>query len=76
MVSTMNTLNREIILAYLRTNKQLLEEEFGLTQIALFGSFARNEAHSDSDIDLLIELKEDDFTSLLRCKASCFSCWM
>ena len=63
MVSTMNTLNRDMILAYLRANKQLLEKEFGLTQIALFGSFARNEAHRTSDIDLLIELKKNDFTT-------------
>ena len=38
-----------------------MEKEFGVTQIALFGSFARNEARDDSDIDLLIEAKEKCF---------------
>lgn len=53
----MNKLNQEAILHYLRENKDFLRAEFGVTQIALFGSFARNEARYDSDVDLLIECK-------------------
>lgn len=50
-------LDQQIILDYLRKNKDFLEKEFGVTKIALFGSFARDEAHQESDIDLLIETK-------------------
>lgn len=59
----MHTLTREEILTYLRANKEFFEKEFGVTKIALFGSYARNEAHNASDIDLLIEMKEEDFTT-------------
>lgn len=51
----MKTLKQQQILLYLREQKDFLESEFGVTKIALFGSFARDEAHFDSDIDLLIE---------------------
>lgn len=53
----MKQLNQQDILNYLRENRDLLEREFGVTKIALFGSYARNEAHENSDIDLLIEAK-------------------
>jgi predicted nucleotidyltransferase len=59
----MNTINQKIILAYLRNNKDFLEQEFGVIKIALFGSYAREEAHPESDIDLLIETKEQNFTN-------------
>lgn len=59
----MNNLNQKIILTYLRNNKNFLEKNFGVTKIALFGSYARNEANLHSDIDLLIESKEQNFTN-------------
>jgi predicted nucleotidyltransferase len=31
----------------------------GVRRLALFGSFARSEAHSDSDVDLLVEFAPD-----------------
>lgn len=49
----MKALNQHHILSYLREQKDFLETEFGVTKIALFGSFARNEERPDSDIDLL-----------------------
>lgn len=58
---TQDNLNKEIILTFLRNNKNFLEKEFGITQIALFGSYARNEQKSTSDIDILIEMKQHDF---------------
>lgn len=60
-MSNMDTLSQAQILAYLRNNKALFEERFGVTQIALFGSFARNEAHGASDVDLLIMTKTHSF---------------
>ncbi len=58
----MSTISREDIILYLKTHKKFLEEQFGVTKIALFGSYARHEATIDSDIDLLVEMKEEDLT--------------
>ncbi|MBA3954660.1 nucleotidyltransferase family protein [Candidatus Dependentiae bacterium] len=64
----MKNLDRKAILNYLRENKDVLEEQFGITKIALFGSYARNEAHVDSDIDLLIETKQQSFKNRMLLK--------
>jgi predicted nucleotidyltransferase len=37
----------------MRIHKATLAERFGVTDLALFGSMARNEASEDSDIDIL-----------------------
>ena len=53
----MNT--KEEILQFLISNKIFLSEKFHLKKIGLFGSFARGEQKQTSDVDILIELKED-----------------
>ena len=40
----------------LRAHKEDLRERFGVSSIAIFGSYARGEAAVDSDIDLLVVL--------------------
>jgi predicted nucleotidyltransferase len=45
---------REDILQALRDSRSLLDA-FGVSRLALFGSFARDEGREDSDIDLLVE---------------------
>jgi predicted nucleotidyltransferase len=47
---------REDILDFLKTNREFLRKQFCIEKIGLFGSFARNEQTSKSDIDLIIEL--------------------
>lgn len=42
------------ILNFLREHKKELQTNFGIQEIALFGSCARDEQREDSDIDLLI----------------------
>lgn len=63
---TSPTINKEFILAYLRAHRPELEARFGVTKIALFGSYARSEETPTSDIDLLIEAKEHNFRNRLR----------
>lgn len=53
-VSTATVPRREDILAALRDAKPLLES-FGVAHVSLFGSFARDEARQDSDVDVLVE---------------------
>lgn len=42
------------VLALLRTHKPLLAERFGVDNLSLFGSFARDQATEDSDVDILV----------------------
>ena len=42
------------VLAALRGCKAALAERFGVVELTLFGSFARDGAKADSDIDLLV----------------------
>lgn len=53
----MNTKNE--ILDFLQANRYLLLTKYHVTKIGLFGSFARDEQTSSSDVDLLIELQDD-----------------
>lgn len=47
-------MKRNNALALLRTIKPILAQQFGVTQLALFGSTARNEARDNSDLDILV----------------------
>ena len=48
-------MNRNQVLDALRTHMPALEERFGVTGLALFGSFARYEATDRSDMDILVQ---------------------
>jgi hypothetical protein len=52
------------ILEVLRLEKPYLHENFGVLSIGLFGSYARGTERPDSDIDVLVELKEPRFEFL------------
>lgn len=43
------------ILQYLSVQKELFHNQFGLTKLGLFGSFARDEQKPDSDIDIILD---------------------
>lgn len=48
---------RDDILNFLSQNKNYFRERFHIVKIGLFGSFARNDQNSTSDIDLIVEFK-------------------
>jgi predicted nucleotidyltransferase len=48
-------MNRDHALHILRVHFTEIRERYGVTDLALFGSTARNESHTDSDVDLLVE---------------------
>ena len=52
---TRTGLTREDILQFLRDNKERFAEQYGVTKIGLFGSFARDEATEESDIDVCFD---------------------
>lgn len=53
-------LGRDQILSMLKVYYLCNKEELGINRIGLFGSFARNEAGPDSDIDIIITLTKPD----------------
>ena len=59
-------MTRDEVLTILRRHKNELEERFGIEEIALFGSFARNEATRNSDIDLaILKMRKKSYWTLL-----------
>ena len=52
-------MNKEDIVAFLKTHKEEMRQKFGVTKIGLFGSYVRNEAKEDSDIDIAVEMNEE-----------------
>ena len=51
--------SRQEIVAYLKNNKRLFYEKFGVTRIGIFGSFVRDEQTRSSDIDMVVEIEKD-----------------
>ena len=54
-------LNKEIILQKLKLVKPVLEQKYNLTELALFGSYARDEQTAKSDIDIMVKMSTPDF---------------
>lgn len=55
IIATMK--NKDEILKKLSEIKPMLEREYNITEIGLFGSFIKGEQNEDSDIDILIDHK-------------------
>jgi len=51
-------MNRDEVIGFLSSHRQELEGRFRVLSLALFGSTARDEAGSESDVDLLVEFRE------------------
>jgi len=60
-------MKKENILNYLSQHKDEFYNEFEVEQIGLFGSYARDEATPQSDVDLFVKIKPD-FFNLVRLK--------
>ncbi len=52
-------LNRSEILSFLRENKELFRNKYGVQRMGLFGSYARGEQTDQSDVDILIDMEAD-----------------
>ena len=50
-------MDRSTIVSLLRTHLPELQARYGVTHIGLFGSGARDELRTDSDIDVLVEFE-------------------
>ena len=47
-------MKRNRVLELLRTHKPFLAQRYGISEIALYGSFARDQADERSDVDVLV----------------------
>jgi len=62
-------MTKEEILTFLREKKPYLSRNFGVQSIGLFGSYVRNEAKENSDIDIVVEIESDNkFRSFFNLK--------
>ncbi len=59
-------MQKQDILNYLKSNQEYYYKKFGIKFIGLFGSFARGEAHQNSDIDILYTIEKDKKLSLFK----------
>lgn len=58
----------EQILQELKNWKAANADKYGIVEMGVFGSVAREEANSDSDVDVVIELKEPDLLEMIGIK--------
>lgn len=47
-------MGRDEVLGLLRAHKETLAQRFGVAEVKLYGSFARDQAADDSDVDVLV----------------------
>jgi predicted nucleotidyltransferase len=57
-------IDKDYIIEFLKSKKEYLAKEYGVTSISLFGSFARGEENDESDVDVLIEMNDPTFSKL------------
>lgn len=59
-------MQKQDILNYLKSNQEYYHNQFGIQFIGLFGSFARDEATENSDIDILYKIEKDKKLSMFK----------
>ena len=62
------TQTREEVLALLRTFKENQKAAYALVSLGVFGSFARDEVRSDSDVDIVFETDKPNLFRAARMK--------
>jgi predicted nucleotidyltransferase len=59
-------MTKQYILGYLKSHQEEYFDKFGIRFIGLFGSFARDEANQNSDIDILYKLEANQKLSMFK----------
>jgi predicted nucleotidyltransferase len=57
-------MTKQEILTKLNEKKDFIQKEYGVKNIGLFGSYAKDQQSEDSDIDFYVEFKEKTFDNL------------
>ena len=58
-------MDKQSIIKLIKAEKPYLQKQFGVEEIALFGSYARGEEKSDSDVDILVSLQKPSYSLLM-----------
>ena len=58
----MESLNKDLIIDYLKQHKNNFNEKYSINKLGLFGSFATNNNSNNSDIDIVYETTSKDLT--------------
>ncbi len=61
-------MKREKILHTLKDFKENNTDKYGILTLGIFGSYARGEAKSDSDLDIVVEISNVDMFLLVHMK--------
>jgi len=61
-------LSREAVLRELKNHQAQFERLYGVTKIGVFGSVARDEIRENSDIDVVVEMREPDLFYIVHIK--------
>jgi len=68
-------LKRETVLEELRKRQPEFERLYGVTKIGVFGSVARNESRHNSDIDVVVQMREPDLFFMVHIKETLENPW-
>ena len=61
-------MKREHIIYLLKEFKKVNTDKYGIMSLGIFGSYARSEANSDSDLDIVVEISNIDMFLLVHMK--------
>ena len=53
-------MDKNEIVLFLKSHKKEIEKKYGVLKIGLFGSYVRGEAGADSDIDIVVEMRDEN----------------
>ena len=59
-------MNKKDILNYLKSHQDYYRKQFGVQFIGVFGSFARDDANNNSDIDILYKIEKNKKLSIFK----------
>jgi predicted nucleotidyltransferase len=60
--------DREDIVSLIAERADYLEREYSARRVGVFGSYARDEAHQGSDLDVLVEFERPTFKNFMGMK--------
>ncbi len=52
-------MNNIDVINFLKQNREFIQHEFGVVRMGLFGSFARETAREDSDVDIAVAMRDE-----------------
>ncbi len=61
-------MNKSELIKKLKAYKERVKDLYGINEIGIFGSFARDNAKNDSDIDIVVDIKKPDLFILAHIK--------